>query len=136
MVYSCFVYQYDSETNCLSESRANISGCFERNFFCESDLKNFGNESLIQLGLKIIAYDSVLTYRLWLISRWSSILNPFKARGPDVLWKAIHDCQMSNSRLITTLEYEFKTYFKGLRFHHALWGWSLFNFSNQVFHES
>ena len=48
-----------------------------------------------------------LTY--FLIDR---IINPLKARGPDVLWKAIHDCQMSNSRLITTLEHEFKTYFK------------------------
>ena len=58
------------------------------------------------------------------MDKW--FLSPKKARGPDVLWKAIHECNLDNSRLITTLETEFKTYFKALRFHHALWGWSHF----------
>ena len=72
----------------------------------------------------------LFSFDLQALTRSSSILNPLKARGPDVLWKAIHHCQMNNSRLITTLEHEFKTFFKGLRFHHALWGWSHYFFSN------
>lgn len=132
MIYKCFQYHYDSQTNCITPERSKISGCNPHNYFCKSDLKDFGNKTVIQRGLKnwnqwgtLIQgkhrSDIDLDARPPIPAiKWINF-EPVKARGPAVLYEAIQDCKRNNSTLISTLEPEFKMNFKAIRLHHAFW---------------